>query len=57
MALTTRERHIVVERRLKESPATLGDLSHHYGVSREQIRQIELRAMTKLQRSVHAWVA
>lgn len=57
MALTTRERHIVVERRLKESPATLGDLSHHYGVSREQIRQIELRAMSKLQRSVHAWVA
>jgi RNA polymerase sigma-32 factor len=56
-ALTTRERHIVVERRLRDCPTTLEDLSQHYGISREQIRQIELRAMTKLQRSVHAAVA
>jgi RNA polymerase sigma-32 factor len=57
MNLTTWERYIVVERRLRESPATLEDLSHHYGIPREQIRQIEQRAMTKLQRSVHAPVA
>jgi RNA polymerase sigma-32 factor len=56
-SLTSRERHIVVERRLRESPASLDDLSRHHGVSREQIRQIERRAMTKLQRSVHASVA
>jgi RNA polymerase sigma-32 factor len=56
-SLTSRERHIVVERRLRESPASLDDLSRHHGVSREQIRKIERRAMTKLQRSVHASVA
>jgi RNA polymerase sigma-32 factor len=54
--LTTRERHIVVERRLREYPATLEDLSQHYGISRERIRQIEVRAMTKLQRSVQVAV-
>lgn len=50
--LTTRERDIIVERRLKETPATLDDLSQQFGLSRERIRQIELRALVKLQRSV-----
>jgi RNA polymerase sigma-32 factor len=49
--LTTRERAIVVERRLKETPATLDDLSQQFGISRERIRQIEMRALSKLQRS------
>jgi RNA polymerase sigma-32 factor len=50
--LTTRERHIVVERHLKERPTTLDDLSKHYSISRERIRQLEARALTKLRRSV-----
>ncbi|MDD9877098.1 MAG: RNA polymerase sigma factor RpoH [Magnetovibrio sp.] len=50
--LSERERHIIAERRLKESPATLQNLSDHYGVSRERIRQIEVRAFEKLRKSV-----
>ena len=50
--LTSRERHIVVARRLQERPVTLADLSLRYGVSKERVRQIELRAIGKLQRSV-----
>jgi RNA polymerase sigma-32 factor len=50
--LTMRERHIVVERWLRERPTTLADLSQHYGVSRERIRRIEARAMIKLRRWV-----
>jgi RNA polymerase sigma-32 factor len=50
--LSDRERHILVERRLKESPATLQDLSEQYGISRERVRQIEVRAFEKLCRSV-----
>jgi len=50
--LSDRERHIIVERRLKEQPATLQDLSHEYGISRERVRQIEVRAFEKLQKSV-----
>jgi RNA polymerase sigma-32 factor len=46
--LTHREKGILVERRLKERPATLQTLSDRYGVSRERIRQIELRALEKL---------
>ncbi|MCZ6496081.1 MAG: sigma factor-like helix-turn-helix DNA-binding protein, partial [Alphaproteobacteria bacterium] len=46
------ERHILVERRLKDTPATLQDLSRHYGISRERVRQIEVRAFQKLQKSV-----
>ena len=56
-ALTTRERHIVVERHLRENPTTLASLSHHYGISRERVRQIEARAMTKLRRAVGASLA
>jgi RNA polymerase sigma-32 factor len=50
--LSERERHILVERRLKDIPATLQDLSRHYGISRERVRQIEVRAFQKLQKSV-----
>ena len=46
--LTMRERHIIVERHLRETPTTVEDLSRHYGVSRERVRQIEARAMVKL---------
>ena len=51
-SLSERERHIISERRLKESPATLQDLSARYGISRERVRQIEVRAFEKLQKSV-----
>lgn len=50
--LTERERTILTERRLKETPATLENLSQSYGISRERVRQIEVRAFEKLQRSV-----
>jgi len=50
--LTDRERHIIEERRLKDAPATLQDLSQEYGISRERVRQIEVRAFEKLQKSV-----
>jgi len=50
--LSERERHIIAERRLKDSPATLQDLSQEYGISRERVRQIEVRAFEKLQKSV-----
>ena len=50
--LTARERDILVERRLKDEPATLEDLSRRYGISRERVRQIEVRAFEKLQRAI-----
>jgi RNA polymerase sigma-32 factor len=50
--LTDRERHILTERRLKEEPSTLEELSQHYGISRERVRQIEVRAFEKLQRAM-----
>jgi len=52
--LTPRERHILTERRLRDDPRTLEDLSIVHGVSRERIRQIEVRALEKLQKSVCA---
>ncbi|HET9354739.1 MAG TPA: RNA polymerase sigma factor RpoH [Sphingomicrobium sp.] len=48
-SLNDREKHILAERRLAEEPKTLEDLSQVYGVSRERIRQIEVRAFEKLQ--------
>ncbi|MEQ8967955.1 MAG: RNA polymerase sigma factor RpoH [Azospirillaceae bacterium] len=51
-ALNERERHILSERRLAEEPQTLEALSQHYGVSRERVRQIEVRAFEKLQKAV-----
>ena len=51
-ALNPRERKILVERRLKDEPTTLEDLSQEYGISRERVRQIEVRAFEKLQRTM-----
>jgi RNA polymerase sigma-32 factor len=51
-SLNERERHIITERRLKDEPTTLEDLSAHYNVSRERIRQIEVRAFEKLQKAM-----
>lgn len=47
--LNEREQHIIQERKLTEEPKTLEDLAQVYGVSRERIRQIEVRAFEKLQ--------
>ena len=47
--LNDREKDILVQRRLSETPVTLEELSESYGVSRERIRQIEVRAFEKLQ--------
>jgi RNA polymerase sigma-32 factor len=52
--LTERERHIITERRLKDEPTTLETLAAHYGVSRERVRQIEVRAFDKLQKAMQA---
>jgi RNA polymerase sigma-32 factor len=52
LTLNERERHILTQRRLIEEPQTLEDLSHEYGVSRERIRQIEVRAFEKLQKEM-----
>jgi len=50
--LNERERHILEERRLKDEPTTLEDLSQEYGISRERVRQIEVRAFEKLQKAI-----
>lgn len=50
--LNDRERRILTERRLKDDPKTLEDLSQEFGVSRERVRQIEVRAFEKLQKSM-----
>ena len=47
--LNEREKDVLMQRRLAETPATLEALSDSYGVSRERIRQIEVRAFEKLQ--------
>ena len=52
--LNDRERHILGERRLKDNPTTLEDLSQQYGISRERVRQIEVRAFEKLQKAIKA---
>ena len=56
-SLNERERHILVERRLKDNPTTLEDLSRHYNISRERVRQIEVRAFEKLQKAMKAQIA
>jgi RNA polymerase sigma-32 factor len=48
-ALNDREKDVLMKRRLSETPITLEELSEIYGVSRERIRQIEVRAFEKLQ--------
>ncbi len=50
--LNEREQHILTERRLSEDPSTLEDLSKVYDISRERVRQIEVRAFDKLQKAV-----
>lgn len=50
--LNPRERHILSERQLSDNPRTLDDLSREYSISRERVRQIEARALEKLQKSV-----
>ena len=52
--LNDRERDVLVKRRLSESPVTLEELSEEYKVSRERIRQIEVRAFEKLQERIRA---
>jgi RNA polymerase sigma-32 factor len=55
--LNERERHILIERRLKDNPTTLEELSQQYNISRERVRQIEVRAFEKLQKAMHTQVA
>ncbi len=50
--LNERERHILNERRLKDDPSTLEELSKVYKISRERVRQIEVRAFEKLQKAI-----
>ncbi|MFT8886669.1 MAG: RNA polymerase sigma factor RpoH [Acetobacter papayae] len=50
--LNERERRIFNERRLKDDPSTLEDLAHEYGISRERVRQIEVRAFEKVQEAM-----
>ena len=51
-SLNDREKHILTERRLIEEPRTLEELSQEYNVSRERVRQIEVRAFEKLQKAM-----
>ncbi len=55
--LNERERRIFTERRLKDDPATLEELAHDYGISRERVRQIEVRAFEKVQEAMKKEVA
>ena len=55
--LNPRERRIFEARRLAEDPITLEELSTEFGVSRERVRQIEVRAFEKVQAAVKAGVA
>ena len=55
--LSEREREIIIARRLQDDPETLEALSHKYGVSRERVRQIEVRAFDKLQRQMKSALA
>ncbi|WP_417494176.1 RNA polymerase sigma factor RpoH [Maricaulis sp.] len=55
--LNEREQHILQKRRLSEEPETLEELAAHFGVSRERIRQIEVRAFEKLQKAMKEMAA
>lgn len=50
--LPDRERHILTERQLKDRPMTLEELGAMYGISRERVRQLEVRAFSRLKKSV-----
>jgi len=56
-SLNEREQHILTERRLSEDPKTLEELSQVYSVSRERVRQIEVRAFEKIQKAMHRLVS
>jgi RNA polymerase sigma-32 factor len=53
-SLNDRERRVFLARRLEEDPVTLEDLSQEFGISRERVRQIEVRAFEKVQKAVKA---
>ena len=55
--LNEREKRIIQMRRLEDNSATLEDLSHEFGISRERVRQIEVRAFEKLQKAIQAQAA
>ncbi len=55
--LNAREKRIFEARRLAEEPMTLEDLAAEFGVSRERVRQIEVRAFEKVQAAAKAQVA
>ena len=55
--LNERERRIFEARRLAEDPVTLEELSDEFGVSRERVRQIEVRAFEKVQKAVREAIA
>jgi RNA polymerase sigma-32 factor len=55
--LTERERHIFIERRLRDEPVTLEELGKSYGISRERVRQLENRAYEKVERAIRAQAA
>ena len=55
--LNERERRIFEARRLADEPITLEELAEEFGVSRERVRQIEVRAFEKVQRAVKNRVA
>jgi RNA polymerase sigma-32 factor len=55
--LNERERRIFEARRLADDPVTLEDLAAEFGVSRERVRQIEVRAFEKVQKAVKNKVA
>jgi RNA polymerase sigma-32 factor len=50
--LNERERDIIAARRMSDPPVTLDDLSQKFGISRERVRQLEVRAFEKLQESI-----
>ena len=55
--LNERERRIFEARRLADNPITLEELAHEFGVSRERVRQIEVRAFEKVQDAVKSRIA
>ena len=56
-ALPDRDRDILAERRLSDEPKTLDTLGKRYGISRERVRQLEVRAFERVQAAVKAAVA
>ena len=55
--LNDRERRIFEARRLADDPVTLEELAEEFGVSRERVRQIEVRAFEKVQKATRRWIA